>query len=137
MLNALDKLYTFRRPRIPLAICSLFFTEDFPIADIHLLVSPFGCFPQITAHIPFRVSWFSLFIDREEIQHPPLLERHEEVDHIVLSPPVHLVIQSVIFRAGRSFVSGSARILHSWYRFDTEVPFPHLLDIMETVFDMA
>jgi len=68
-IKALDKLNTFRR--IPLLICSLFFTEDFPITDIHLLVSLFGYLPQITAHTPF---WFSasLFIDREEIQQVPL-----------------------------------------------------------------
>jgi len=70
-MNALDKLITFRR--ILLLICSVFFTEGFPIPDIHLLVSLFGYRPQITAHIPCRVSWFnasySLFIDREEIQH--------------------------------------------------------------------
>jgi len=61
-------------------------------------------------HRSYSMSGFaSLFIDREEIQHPPLLERHEEVDHIVPDPPAHLVIQSVIFRAGRSSASGPAR----------------------------
>jgi len=48
-IKALDKLNTFRR--IPLLICPLFFTKDFPITDIHRLVSLFGYSPNITAHI--------------------------------------------------------------------------------------